>query len=542
MSQPRTSDAPDLAEALELDGHLVTPASAAVALSGGAWRRARHLEELSFKLWSWVGGRTKRLMVLMPPQHGKSELCSHWTPVYGLAHNPGLRFGVASYAQEWAKHWGREIRRTIVTNIEHLGVGMVQDSKAAYRWSTLEGGGVYAAGIEGQWTGRPLDRLIIDDPVKDYAEGVSPHIQERNWNWWTTVARPRLRPDDCVLLVQTRWDEGDLAGRLLKAKKQGPGSEGYEDWEVYQLPAIAQKNDPLGRPDAGEITVEKIRTAEEQGKTFRIDPRCALWPEVFPADYLLKTLVVMGSHKFSALYQQSPYALEGNRVKRSWMKYYMVLPDPLDRMIQSWDTTFDDEEGSDRVSGQVWGTKGARSYLADRVNDRMDAPETIAAMRNMSRLWPKATLKLVEKAASGPAIVKLLQHELHGMKAVPVSGRRGKVQRFDAVAPFFEAGNVFLPDPSVAPWVVDFVEELCRFPNAEFDDDVDACSQALEELMGTTWRKVPEKERELPPEERAAEMKKLDSAAFWKSIQKAKDRAAGKGKEKRPARYRMLKG
>ena len=117
-----------------------------------------------------------------------------------------------------------------------------------------------------------------------------------------------------------------------------------------------------------------------------------------------------------------------------------------------------------------------------------------------------------------------------------------ELQRLDAVAPLFEAGNVWLPHPSIAPWVTDFVDELVRFPNALHDDDVDACSQALEELMPTTWRKLPEKQREFAPEERAAEIKKLDTAAFWKSIQKAKDRAAGKGKDKRPGRYRMLKG
>ena len=228
-------------------------------------------------------------------------------------------------------------------------------------------------------------------------------------------------------------------------------------------------------------------------------------------------------------------------MKRDWMRYYRVLPDEaeFDEQIQSWDLSFDDTEGADPVSGTVWARKGARTYLKDRINKPMNPAEMMAAIRTMSALHPRAIVKLIEKAASGPAVATLLQLEVQGIIQEPVSGKPGKQARFKAVAPLFEAGNVWLPHPAIAPWVPEFVENLCRFPRAVHDDDVDSTSQALARLKPGLWaaEKTPQKVAWTPQEYGAAlfAQRKAEMARVMNSWQRRD--------EPRPnARIRMMRG
>jgi len=164
-------------------------------------------------------------------------------------------------------------------------------------------------------------------------------------------------------------------------------------------------------------------------------------------------------------------------LKRNWWQYYRQTPDRFDEVIQSWDMAFKDTKTADFVVGQVWGRKGADKYLLDQVRDRMDFPATVQAVRSLSAKWPQARNKLVEDKANGPAVIATLKNEIPGLIAVNPEG--GKVVRAQAASPDIEAGNVYLPDPSVAPWVHDFIEECAAFPNGANDDQVDAMTQAL---------------------------------------------------------------
>lgn len=429
----------------------VTPAHLAWTVSEGRWFPYEHLLLLNRKLVDVAAGRIKRLMVSMPPRHGKSELVSRYFPAWFLGTFPDKRIILASYEADFAASWGRKARDLLEEHGPYLfGVTVSKASSAASRWD-IEGheGGMTTAGVRGPITGKGANIAIIDDPVKNDQEAMSQTYRDAAWDWYRATFSTRIQEDGAIILVMTRWHEDDLAGRLLKAQK-----EGGDHWEVVNLPALAEDDDMLGRQPG--------------------EPLC---PQLFTKETLEKTKVRLGSFWWNALYQQRPSPQEGGILKRHWWKFYRKAPDKFDEIIQSWDMTFKDTKTADFVVGQVWGRKGADKYLLDQVRDRMDFPATVQAVRSLSAKWPQARNKLVEDKANGPAVIATLKNEIPGLIAVNPEG--GKVVRAQAASPDIEAGNVYLPDPSVAPWVHDFIEECAAFPNGANDDQVDAMTQAL---------------------------------------------------------------
>lgn len=423
-------------------------------VSEGRWFPYEHLLFLNRKLVDVAAGRIKRLMVSMPPRHGKSELVSRYFPAWYIGTFPNKRIILVSYEADFAATWGRKARDLLEEHGPSLfGIRVSGKSSAANRWD-IEGheGGMVTAGVNGPITGKGADIGIIDDPVKNDQEAMSVTYQERTYEWYKSTFRTRIQRDGAIILIMTRWHENDLAGKLLAAQEE----EG-EKWEVVSLPAIAEDDDPLGR---------------EIGQ-----PLC---PGLFTKDALESIKKAVGSYWWASLYQQRPSPAEGGIFKRNWWQYYRRVPDRFDEIIQSWDMTFKDTKTADYVVGQVWGRKGADKYLLDQVRDRMDFPATVQAVRNLSAKWPQARAKLVEDKANGPAVIATLKREISGL--IPVEPQGSKESRAWAVSPDIEAGNVYLPDPGIAPWVHDFIEECAAFPNGANDDQVDAMSQALMRL------------------------------------------------------------
>ena len=319
--------------------------------------------------------------------------------------------------------------------------------------------------------------LFIDDPIKDRKQADSLTYRDNVWEWWTNVARTRLAPGAPVVLILTRWHEDDLAGRLLAQQNADPDpvTGGGEGWRVINIPAMADhrpergETDPLGR-EPGEWMVSA------RGRT----------PEQFE-----KIRQAVGPRTFESLYQGKPAPVEGNLFKRDYWRYYKAplayrrddgtMQVSADQVIQSWDMTFKDTKGSDYVVGQVWARRGAEAFLLDQVRDRLDFTATCKAVETLSAKWPQAVAKLVEDKANGPAVIAQLRRHVSGL--IPVDVKDSKLARASAVAPFAEAGNVHLPDPRLAPWVGDFIEEAASFPNAAHDDQVDGMSQALARLL-----------------------------------------------------------
>jgi predicted phage terminase large subunit-like protein len=435
----------------------------------------------------WVSATTgARLILSMPPQQGKSQRASLYFPLWLLVRNPDLRIAIASFEAGIARRWGRGIRNLIKAHPE-LGLKVREDTSAAHEWQ-LDGvhdaqcgclncprdgrpydGGVITVGIEGAITGRPVDILIVDDPVKDRRQADSETYRELAWTWWTDAARARLAPGAPVLLIMTRWHEDDLAGRLQDRDEAA--------WRVLNIPAMADhrpekgETDPLGR-DPGQY----MESARGPGQVHD-------WEAVR----------ISTPTTWASLYQGRPSPAEGVLLKRQfWQRYdaprYTLQPDGTflvlgaDEVIQSWDMSFKDLKGSDFVVGQVWARTGIDAYLLAQVRGRMSFTATVAAVRKMTRDWPQARAKLVEDKANGTAVINHLQTEISGLIAVQVSD--GKYARAVAVQPHVESGHVYLPGDNLAAWVQGFVDECATFPNSTFDDQVDAFTQAVDRLLG----------------------------------------------------------
>jgi len=434
---------------------LASPAAMAATLSRGKWNRAPHIDLLSGLLGDAAYGETPRVIVSEPPRHGKSELVSHWFPVWYLTLNPTKRVILCSYEADFAASWGRRVRNTITEHTERLGIAVAPDSAAANRWDLTAGGGMVTAGVGGPITGKGADLLIIDDPVKNFADAYSATIRETAWNWYRSTARTRLEPGGVIVVVMTRWHEDDLVGRLLA----GDG----EPWHEVRLPAIAEGDDALGRSE-GE----------------------PLWPERYDAEALATIEKTVGSLVWAGLYQQRPAPLEGGIVKRAWLQFYDAPPKRFDELIQSWDFPQKGNLDSDYVAGQVWGRLGADCYLLDQVRGRMDFPAMLKAFEALTLRWPQAHRKLVEDAAAGAPLVSTLRSKIAGI--VPVTARASKEARLASVSSTFEAGNVHLPKHTA--WTEAYIDELVTFPGAKNDDQVDATSQALARLSNSALERL----------------------------------------------------
>jgi predicted phage terminase large subunit-like protein len=282
------------------------------------------------------------------------------------------------------------------------------------------------------------------------------------------------------VVIQQRLHEADLTGDLLT-------KGGYE---LLCLPAEFE-------PERRCVTSIGWSDPREQ---------CGglLWPQKVTNADLEELKRSLGAYRYAGQYQQRPSPAEGGIFKRVHLRYWrpahlelppvhvrnsdtavlhipaMPIPAQFDTMIQSWDMAFKDKSTSDYVVGQVWGALKADRFLLDQHRQRMDMPATKEAVRAMSDRWPRAAAKLVEDKANGPAVIQELKHDVSGLIEVTPEG--GKMARAHAVSPQVEAGNVYLPHPAIAPWVAEFIEEACAFPNGRYDDQVDAMTQALNRL------------------------------------------------------------
>ena len=428
-----------------------------------------HHERLSDALGRLERKEIKRLMVFMPPRHGKSELVSRRFPAFILGKNPQANIISTSYSATLASSMNRDVQRIIDSpEYEQLfpdtklgtGAGYLRNSE---QFEVVGTGGYYlSAGVGGGITGRGADYAIIDDPVKNRAEAESKVFRDKVYDWFTSTLYTRLEKDACVLITLTRWHEDDLAGRLLQLAEDDPNAD---QWEVINYPAMRlDMNDPTDPRELGE----------------------ALWENKYDNKSLLAFKSTIGTYEWSALYEQNPSPSGGSMIQRDWIQYYKILPGKFDEIVQSWDFAFDKSESSSYVVGQVWGKVGADKYLIDRVRDRMDFTQSLRAVKNMSAKHPRAKAKFMEKKANGAAIMNSLKREISGI--IPVNPDGSKVERAYAIQPQFEAGNVFIPDPSIAPWVNDYVEEIVSFPNATNDDQMDTTTQALNNLENRVKR------------------------------------------------------
>ncbi len=411
-----------------------------------------HIKVLAEALEAIERGELKRLMVLLPPRHGKSEIVSLRFPCWYLAKRPEDYIVQTGYAELIALTHSRRARDIFISpemmrlfpSIHHrperAGQELViPERQAAHEWGTRQGGSYYAVGIGGGLTGRGFNVGIIDDPVKDDEEASSLTIREKVWEWYKTVFRTRAQPDATIIVVMTRWHQDDLVGRLLRQAQEDPTAD---QWQVLHFKAI------------------------DEGK--------ALWPERYPIEVLEKIRSSIGGRIFESLYQGNPTIAEGQIIKREWWQYFKEPPQFI-RTIHSWDTAFKDKSQNDYSVCTVWGEAQNGYYLLSVWRDKVEFPEL---KRVAAALYERDTpdVVIVEDKASGQSLIQELQRNTR-IPVLPVKVDRDKVARAYATTPLIEAGKVFLPEN--ASWLFDYIEELSAFPNARNDDQVDSTTQAL---------------------------------------------------------------
>lgn len=432
------------------------------------WVHKEICDELDRFLQDVADKKSPRLIITMPLRSGKSELVSRRFPAFALGRNPELQIIATSYSSDLSQRFNRDVQRVIddekyfdlFPNTRLSNSRVRTDSRGSYiRTSDLfeivgHAGAYRSCGVGGGITGQGADILIIDDPIKDRAQAGSKTIRDSIWDWYTSTAYTRLSPGGGVIVMATRWHTDDLIGRLIQRMGEG------DTFRIVNYPAIAE-HDELHRK-AGE----------------------ALHPERYPLSTLLQIQKTIGSRDWEALYQQHPVPDGGALFKLEWFRRWTAtsLPPEFDHTLMSWDMTFKDSKNSDYVVGQVWGKKGPNFYLLDQVRGQWDFVKTKEMVRVLAHKWPRVVRKLVEDKANGSAVISELKSTVSGF--VPITPTESKEARASSVTPYFEAGNVFIPEDSAAPWVPHYVSELLEFPAGSHDDQCFVAGTKVATLFG----------------------------------------------------------
>ena len=399
-----------------------------------------------------ITGECKRLMIAMPPRHGKSQLGSYLFPAYLMGRSPDTKLIVGSHTAELAQRFGRMIRN-LVDDEKYKELfpkmALSVDSKAAGRWNTAQGGEAFFIGKGGAMTGRGGNVVVLDD-ILDEQDAVSDTAMENTWEWYTSGPRQRLQPNGSIVVINTRWKTDDLSGRLLKMH----GQLKSDQWELLEFPAIL--------PSGG-----------------------SLWPGFWPIEELEKVKMAIGLKKWNAQWQQQPTNDDGAVLKRNWWRRWKHdEPPECSYVIQTYDTAYSKKETADYSVISTWGVfvpsadSGPNLILLSVKRGRWDFPELKRVAKDEYRYWNPDNVLIEAKATGTP-----LQQELRKM-GIPVTmyspgGRKSgqdKISRANAVAPILESGMIWYPEQQ--DWAEEMVEECAAFPNGSHDDQVDAAIMA----------------------------------------------------------------
>jgi predicted phage terminase large subunit-like protein len=440
----------------------------------------------------------RKLLINMPPRHGKSWLASTLFPVYYLARRPNRQILATSYNQDLAKTFGRatrDIAREPILLQAYPDFSMSNESTAADDWRTSLGGSYYATGIGGSTTGRAANLLLTDDPVKAREEADSPTTRNKTWSYYVSALTTRLQPEPdgtppIEILIMTRWHPDDLAGRVMDTDDWREGL-----WHHINFPAITSRRTNIKAPvtslppdDPRYLPPGKLPTVSPSKRSYFVEEEAALWPERFPLD-ALKKRQRLDAREFASLYQQSPYIQGGNLIKTSWWQSYPTADRPdTPTVIIAADTAFKKTETADYSVLLTLGLTNAGDILVlDLFRERLDFPELKRSAISLSARWRGRGLRglYVEDKASGQSLIQELRSQ-SGISVLPVRVSTDKVSRLNAVSPLIEGGRVFLPDK--AEWLDDFMNEAQSFPNGKHDDIIDALTIGLDALsrMGST--------------------------------------------------------
>lgn len=398
----------------------------------------RHHEQICEALEAVESGEIKRLMILAPPRHTKSELASRRFPSWYLGRNPNKQIIASTYNQDFASDFGRDVRG-IIAGDEYqrlFDTRLKEDSKAANRFHTNEGGVYVAVGVGGPITGRGAHITLIDDPVKNRQDADSEIYRERVWQWYTSTLYTRLMPGGAIIVILTRWHEDDLAGRLLERQDVA------DQWEKIELKAL------------------------DKGK--------ALWPAWYPVEALEQIKANVGPRDWSALYQQSPQPDEGTYFQREWFQA-SNLPKSMNYYI-SGDFAVSEDAGDYTELGVFGIDDQDNIYIVDWWSGQTTADVWIDKLLDLASTY-KPLAFFGESGQIRKAIEPFLKKRARERKIYMRLEWITRTKDKPAMARAFQArasmGLVYLSKKMANS---DLLDQLLKFPAGKHDDKVDACA------------------------------------------------------------------
>jgi len=435
----------------------------------------RHHALMAQKFEDIANGKSKRLIINMPPRHTKSEFASYLLPAWYLGRFPNKKIIQCSNTAELAVGFGRKVRNLVDSEAYAKifpNVALRSDSKAAGRWATNANGDYFAIGVGGTVTGKGADLLIIDDPHSEQEAALAsgdPSVFDKVFEWYTSGPRQRLQPGGSIVVVMTRWAKRDLTGKICQSIIDRDG----EVWDMISLPAILENGKPL-------------------------------WPEFWSLKELLNLREELPLSKWQAQYQQDPTSEEGAIVKREWWKEWEKdVPPPCAFIIQSWDTAFTKNERSDYSACTTWGVfylneneNDPNIILLDALKERLEFPQLKERAMEMYREWQPDACIVEAKASGAPLVFELRRMGVPVQEYTPTRGN-DKISRVNAVSDLFASGKVWCPRKR---WAEEVVEELAAFPNSDHDDLVDSTTQALLRFRKGGFIPLPTDEPDEPRE------------------------------------------
>jgi len=417
------------------------------------YTEAPHLALLAQELEAIERGESDRLIIEAPVRHGKSKTGSVAFPAWLLLKHPELSVIMASYGAGRGHEFGREARNLILDpKAQQLfpDVRIAADSKAKHKWSTNKGGGLLATGIPGPITGFGAHFFGIDDPFKTIEEAYSQNYRDDVWEWWKADARTRLEPNAAVAVNAARWHDDDLVGRILN-------DAGAARWRILRLPAIAEKDDPMGRA-VGE----------------------PLWPERYDLQALELARIDVGERNFAALYQQNPIP-EGGSVFTLFERYH-DLP-PLRKIVIGIDTALSEGRQSDMWAWAAWGIAGEQAYLIEAGNTQAEGPQGIRKVamfyRQMQLRFPQLPVTPVVRKQVAIDRVAAQHLRERGVPVLTVPMPVGSLEVYaNVIASFFEGAKAYIPARGGA-WLEKWLMQHLRYGATRHDDYVATSVYAL---------------------------------------------------------------